>query len=91
MIPFGLKATDELVGDIERMQFAVDLLFAHAAGDQLGDLGTEIEDQDFLVGHGGIYRFGSMSGKRRENPAPVRSRICGRPSSRHKEGVVRRQ
>jgi hypothetical protein len=26
--------------------------FAHAAGDELGDLGTEIEDEDFLVLHG---------------------------------------
>ena len=36
------------------MQFAINLLFAHAAGDQLGDLRAEIEDQDFLVGHGEI-------------------------------------
>jgi hypothetical protein len=25
---------------------------AHAAGDELGDLGAEIEDEDFLVLHG---------------------------------------
>jgi len=34
------------------MQLAVDLLFAHAARDQLGNLGTEVEDEDFLVSHG---------------------------------------
>jgi hypothetical protein len=33
------------------MDFAEDLGFAHATRDQLGDLGTEIEDEDFLVGH----------------------------------------
>jgi hypothetical protein len=33
------------------MDFAEYLGFAHAAGDQLGDLGTEIEDEDFLMGH----------------------------------------
>jgi len=31
------------------MQFAVHAGLAHAAGDQLGVLGTEIEDEDFLV------------------------------------------
>jgi hypothetical protein len=34
------------------MQLAIDLLLAHPAGDQLGDLGTEIEDEDFLACHG---------------------------------------
>ncbi|MNE22173.1 hypothetical protein D3C80_1153660 [compost metagenome] len=31
---------------VERVQFAVHADFAHAAGDQLGVLGTEVEDQD---------------------------------------------
>jgi hypothetical protein len=30
--------------------------FAHAAGDQLRDLGAEIEDEDFVVLHGGGQR-----------------------------------
>jgi hypothetical protein len=35
------------------MQLAVHLLLAHAARDELGDLGAEIEDEDLLVGHVG--------------------------------------
>ena len=34
------------------MNLAIHVGFANAAGDQLGDLGTEIEDEDFLVLHG---------------------------------------
>jgi hypothetical protein len=34
------------------MQLAVNLLLADAAGNQLCDLRTEVEDQDSLVGHG---------------------------------------
>ena len=33
------------------MEFAIHLLLADAAGDQLGNLGAEIEDEDFLVSH----------------------------------------
>jgi hypothetical protein len=43
---------DELLGNIVGMQFAVHLLFPHAARDQLRVLGAEIEDEDLLVGHG---------------------------------------
>jgi hypothetical protein len=35
------------------------LLLAHAAGDELGDLGAEIEDQDFLV-HSGFHRVKTL-------------------------------
>ena len=35
-----------IVHDVERVQLAVHADFAHAAGDQLGVLGTEIQDQD---------------------------------------------
>ena len=42
-----------LVDRLEGVDFAVDPGFAQAAGDQLGDLGTEIDDQQ-TVGHGGI-------------------------------------
>jgi hypothetical protein len=34
------------------MQLAVDTLFAHAARNQLAVLGAEVEDQNFVVGHG---------------------------------------
>jgi hypothetical protein len=33
------------------MNFTKYLGFAHATGDQLGDLGAEIEDEYFLVSH----------------------------------------
>jgi len=33
------------------MQFAVNLLLAHATGNKLGDLGAEVEDEDLLVSH----------------------------------------
>jgi hypothetical protein len=34
------------------MHLAKHMRLTHAAGDKLGDLGAEIEDEDFLVGHG---------------------------------------
>ncbi len=45
------ETADEFVGDIRGMDFAVDPGFPNAAGDQLRDLGSEIEDQDSIVGH----------------------------------------
>jgi hypothetical protein len=39
------------IGHVTGMHFAKDMRFAHAPGNQLGDLRAEIEDQDFLV-HG---------------------------------------
>ena len=41
------------VDGLEGMDLAVDAGFAHAPGDQLGDLGTEIDDQQ-TVAHGPI-------------------------------------
>ena len=38
-MPFGLKSRMNCVGNVERVQFAIDLMLAHAAGDQLGDPG----------------------------------------------------
>jgi hypothetical protein len=46
------ETAHELVGHVEGMQLAVHLLLAHAARDELGDLGAEVEDEDFLVSHG---------------------------------------
>jgi hypothetical protein len=48
-----LEFADELLADIEGMQFAIHLLLAHAAGNELRDLRTEIEDENLLVSHGG--------------------------------------
>src|SRR2546425_1011671 len=39
----------ESVADIAGVDLAVHACFAHAAGDELGVLGAEIEDEDFLV------------------------------------------
>ena len=44
-----LEAPDELVGNVVRMDLAVDLGFADPAGDELRVLRPEIENQDFLV------------------------------------------
>ena len=41
-----IEFADRFIVHVERVQFAVDTDLAHAAGDQLGVLGTEIEDQD---------------------------------------------
>ncbi len=53
---FGSEFADRFVVHVERMQFAVDPDFTHAAGDQLGVLGTEVEDQNAVgvnvEGHG---------------------------------------
>ena len=45
----GLEVPDELVADVVGMDLAVDVRLAHAPGDQLRDLRTEIEDQDPVV------------------------------------------
>ena len=58
-MPLGREAADEVVGHVEGVDFAVHLLLAHAAGDELGDLGAEIEDQDFLV-HSGFHRVKTL-------------------------------
>ena len=42
-----------LVDRLEGVDFAVDARFAQAPGDELGDLGTEIDDQQ-AVGHAAI-------------------------------------
>ena len=41
----------ESVAHVVGMKLAIDARFAHATGDELGGLRTEVEDQDFLV-HG---------------------------------------
>jgi hypothetical protein len=49
--PDGAIAADEVGVDVARMDLAVDPRFTHPARDQLGDLGTEIEDEDLLMVH----------------------------------------
>jgi hypothetical protein len=45
------------------MDFGIDMGLAHAPGDELRDLGAEIEDEDFLVLHGGKNRLSLRSQK----------------------------
>ena len=46
------ELANEIVGNIVRLQLAIDVAFAHPARDQLRVLRAEIEDEDFLVKHG---------------------------------------
>jgi len=44
-----VELANELFAHVERMQFAIHLLLTHAAGNQLRNLRTEIEDENFLM------------------------------------------
>ena len=57
-----------VVADVAGVDFAEHMGFAHAAGDQLGDLGAEIEDEDLRVLHG---RIQVKKGKRAASRQPV--------------------
>ena len=48
-MPPGLKSRMNCSAHVVGMQFAIHAGFAHAACNQLGVLGTEIENEDFLV------------------------------------------
>ena len=50
----GLEFADEVDGDIKRMQLTLDVGFAHAPRDQLGDLRTEVQNQNLV--HAGHFR-----------------------------------
>ena len=52
---FRVESFDFFQRHVERMQFAVNVGFAHAAGDQLGNLRAEVENKDFILGHGGNF------------------------------------
>ena len=49
----GGEAADLLQGQIVGLDLAVNVAFAHPAGDQLVVLAAEIQDQDFLLVHTG--------------------------------------
>ena len=59
----GRKLAHPFAAHIAGVHFAIHMRFAHAAGDELGDLGTEIEDEDFLVLHGVVWLGCSESKK----------------------------
>lgn len=48
----GGEAAHPVAADVAGVDFAIDVGFAHTAGNELRDLGAEVEDEDFLVGHG---------------------------------------
>ena len=52
---FGVEGFDFVQRHIEGMQLAVNVGFAHAAGDELGHLRTEVEDEDFVLGHHCVF------------------------------------
>jgi hypothetical protein len=56
MMALGPVVVDHGLGLVERMDLAIDAGLAHPAGDQLGHLAAEIDDQNALVvgfgGHG---------------------------------------
>src|SRR5258708_3312497 len=45
----GLHRRKGFARFLVRHNLAIDAVFAHAPGDQLGDLGAEIDDEDFVV------------------------------------------
>jgi hypothetical protein len=48
----GGELADEVVGDVVRVDLAIDVRLADAAGDQLRDLRAEIKNEDFVVHDG---------------------------------------
>ena len=49
---FGVEGLDVGQRHVVGVQLAIHMGFAHAAGDELGDLRTEVEDEDFVLdGH----------------------------------------
>ena len=57
------ELADERLAHIERMKLAIDLLLAYAARNQLRQLRSEIEDEDFLVTHGGSLSSTTKGGR----------------------------
>src|SRR4051794_30238335 len=55
------KGADLLFAGGVGLDLAIDAVLAHPAGDQLGDLAAEIEDQDSVLGFGG-HASGSVAG-----------------------------
>ena len=55
-VPSACVLAHPLVGDVAGMDFGEHMRLAHAAGDQLRDLGAEVEDEDLVVLHGEARR-----------------------------------
>ncbi|ENO87654.1 cytosine deaminase [Thauera linaloolentis 47Lol = DSM 12138] len=71
------EAAHEFVRHVEGMKLAVHLLLAHTACNELGDLGAEVEDEDFLVCHGANV---SGVGKRKSGLSAARGIANGKIS-----------
>ena len=54
---------DEIIADVKGMQFAIDAHLPHPAGNELGVLGTEIENEDFVVGGHRSKKFAGNFGR----------------------------
>ena len=55
-MPCRVEFPDPFDGEIEGMEFRIDAKFPHPARNELGILGTVVQDEDtFGVGHGIIY------------------------------------
>ena len=52
---FRVEGFDVGQRHIVGVQLAIHMGFAHTAGDELGDLRTEVEDEDFVGGHVGTF------------------------------------
>ena len=61
-LAIGGKLAHPVAADVAGVHFAVDVRLADAAGDELGDLGAEVEDEDLLVLHGGRRGPGRPAG-----------------------------
>ena len=77
---FWSEFANRFVIHVERMQFAVHADFTHAAGDQLGVLGTEVEDQDAVgvnvEGHGVSLVYGIQKQLGAESNSPGYLTFC---------------
>ncbi len=52
---FRIEGFDFVQRHIERMQLAVNMGFTHTAGDKLGNLRAEVEDEDFVLCHHCVF------------------------------------
>src|SRR5690349_7981243 len=93
-----LQGGERVFGLLKRRDLAINLLFAHAPRDQLGDLRAEIDDENLVVGrHGGFYTLialsaSGISGAQALRSSPYdcrrRSRLTKKPSVSVRRGVI---
>src|SRR5215470_15095722 len=88
--PLRLQRGKRRAGLLKRHDLAIDLLFAHAPGDELGHLRAEIDDENLVVGrHGGFY--GKCCGLSRSHWCHEdcrRSTLTKKPSVSVRRGVI---